>query len=102
MFDPDLPSKGQPLFEPACASCHKCTQDLLVCHRCEILTYCSKKCQRRDFIKHFNYCKYVNEHKDSMKNCLGALGVSDDGDEDDLIVKLKDLNAVSDFAYDNM
>jgi len=74
-FDPDLPAQGQPLFEPACAKCHKRSDRLGVCGRCQSLTYCSKECQKRDVKCHKKSCLKIKECKDDMNTCLRYLGM---------------------------
>lgn len=51
-------AKSQPkLIQCHCCKKHKERRSLFLCGRCKIAHYCSKECQRTDYLQHESLCK---------------------------------------------
>ena len=56
-----------------CRGCHKDSDKLLRCSRCQVVYYCSRQCQTDDFLDHKKICKRIHRHKKDMETEAEAL-----------------------------
>lgn len=52
-----------------CVTCHKSNvPDLKLCSKCRVVRYCSRKCQKKDFILHKQICEAIDGELNWIQN----------------------------------